>query len=44
MMNCINYVIWNMNGNYHDQLMDMFPSWVTTEQAYDDYISMMTGN
>ena len=30
-------VIWGMNGNYYDSIMNRCPSWVFTEEDFDDW-------
>ena len=43
-MNTNTYIVWNLNGFYYDHIMNNCPSWVWTDEEFEDYFAMMTGN
>lgn len=44
-MNRQEYVnaVWNLNGNYWDEMLMSCPAWVVEEQAWNDWVAMQLG-
>ncbi len=42
-MNTTARLYWDLSGAYYDGIMQACPSWVWTDQEFDDYFNMMTG-
>jgi hypothetical protein len=43
-MNKITYIVYNLSGEQYDHIMNNCPSWVWTDEEFEDYFKMMTGN